>query len=561
MKHLTLLVLLVCALPIQLMAQDGVVVSPDELLNDLDGDWRSYSGDYSGKRYSSLTQINKDTVKNLTLAWTTEMNFTTRGEPRDGFNRFAGSSQLVTQIGGEGRGDIDITSGSLKGSILEVNGILYVTSPDHAWAMDARDGSEIWHYHWETLGGTHIGSRGSAIWNDSLLFETPDNFLVSVNIHTGEENWHSEIASFELQYFSTMAPIVVGDRVIVGTGNDLDQPGFTQAFDAGTGELLWKFYSVPMNEGDPGLDTWPSLDAASHGGGNAWVPGVYDPETDLYIFGTGNPTPAYTGVSRPGDNLFTCSLVAVNVTTGEMEWYFQTSPHDTHDWDSAQTPILIDGMIDGQPRKLVSTASRNGYFFTVDRVTGEHIATNLYSTTANWSLGVRQSGSPEPNPIKDATIAGSLVSPVEGGVANWQPPAFNPDTGLFYTQENNGYNMLYLTDPDPRGSMGLGGKQRDEIGDVDSAFQAIDYQTGKAVWRHEWPGGDGVAAGVLTTASGLVFTGDGRNNMVAFDAGNGDLLWHTRIGNMTNPPQTFLVDGKQYLLVAVRDRLFSFVMY
>jgi alcohol dehydrogenase (cytochrome c) len=174
---------------------------------------------------------------------------------------------------------------------------------------------------------------------------------------------------------------------------------------------------------------------------------------------------------------------------------------------------------------------------------------------------VRETGEPEPNPVKEATIPGTLVSPVEGGVANWQPPAFNPDTGLFYTQENNGYNMLYLTDPDPRGSMGLGGKSRAEVGSIQSAFQAIDYRTGEAVWRHEWPGGGGVNSGVLTTASGLVFTGDGRNNLVAFDGSNGELLWNTRIGNMSNPPQTFMVDGRQYLLVAVRERLFAFVMY
>ena len=236
MKHLSLIAILVSLLPLQLPAQDEVVLAPSEILNDLDGDWRTYSGDYSGRRYSRLTQINKETVKNLTLAWTREMNFNVRR----GNNRFGSAGNIVTQLGGEGRGDIDIRGGSIKGSILEVNGILYVTSPDHTWALDARDGSEIWHYHWETRGGTHIGSRGSAIWNDSLLFETPDNYLVSVNIHTGAENWHVEISSFELQYFSTMAPIVIGDRVIFGTGNDLDQPGFTQAFDEAHGELLWK---------------------------------------------------------------------------------------------------------------------------------------------------------------------------------------------------------------------------------------------------------------------------------------------------------------------------------
>jgi len=202
MKHLTLittlLTLLLSPLPSQLIAQNKVVVDPAELLIKLAGDWRTYSGDYSGRRYSSLTQINKETVKNLTLAWTTEMNFRVR---RASASPFGTTGNILTQLGGEGRGDIDITSGSLKGSILEVDGILYVTSPDHTWALDARDGSEIWHFHWETRGGTHIGSRGSAIWNDSLLLETPDNYLVSVNIHTGEENWHVEIASFELQYF------------------------------------------------------------------------------------------------------------------------------------------------------------------------------------------------------------------------------------------------------------------------------------------------------------------------------------------------------------------------
>jgi alcohol dehydrogenase (cytochrome c) len=176
-------------------------------------------------------------------------------------------------------------------------------------------------------------------------------------------------------------------------------------------------------------------------------------------------------------------------------------------------------------------------------------------------LGTRPNGSPEPNPAKEATIPGSLVSPIEGGVTNWQPPAYNPDTGLFYTHENNGYNLLYLTDPDPRGSMGLGGKRASVIGFVGSAFQAIDYRTGAAVWRHEWPGGGGVGPGILTTATDLVFTGDGNGNMVAFDAANGDFLWHTRIGNMSNGPQTYLVDGRQYLTVAVGERLFAFAMY
>ena len=287
------------------------------------------------------------------------------------------------------------------------------------------------------------------------------------------------------------APIVVDNHVLVGTGNDLDAPGFLQSYDPETGKLQWKFYTVPMNPGDPGLETWPNLDAARHGGGQVWIPGSYDPETRLYIFGTGNPTPGYTGVARPGDNLFTCSLVAVNVDTGKMAWYFQTSAHDTHDWDSAQTPILIDGVINGKPRKLVSTAARNGYFYTLDRVTGEHLVTSKYGSSPNWGKEMRPTGVISPDPGKEATIPGSLVSPVEGGVTNWPPAAYSPDTGLFYVQEHNGFNMLYLTDPDPRGSMGLGGKSVYSLGSMGDFLTAIDYRTGSVAWRHPFYGGGG----------------------------------------------------------------------
>ena len=431
---------------------------------------------------------------------------------------------VVSARGGGGGGAPIITGGvgteefsgapSVKGAILQVNGILYVTAPDHVWAIDARDGRELWRYVWKTRGGTHIGNRGAAMWRNYLFFETPDNYLVSLDARTGKERWHVEIADFNQQYFSTMSPIVIGDHVLVGTGNDLDAPGFLQSYDPESGKRKWIFYTVPMKAGDPGLDTWPSLTAAQHGGGQVWIPGVYDPETKLYIFGTGNPTPGYTGVGRKGDNLYTCSLVAVNIDTGKMAWYFQTSPHDTHDWDSAQTPILIDGVIAGRQRKLVSTASRNGYFFTVDRVTGEHVVTAKYGETTNWAKFIRKTGEPEPNPEKEATIPGSLVSPVEGGVINWQPPAYSPDTGLFYTQENNGFQMLYLTDPDPRGSMGLGGKLAVNVGSGGNALSAIDPKTGKKVWRHAWPPGGGSGAGMLTSAGKVLFTGDGSGNFV-----------------------------------------------
>ncbi len=543
--HLVLAVVATLACTMPVVAQERSLVPPAVLQQPLTKDWPTYSGDYTGQRFSRLTQVDRSTVKHLSLAWLARMSTETRS----------------AVSGGEGKGDFPVGIANMKGSVLEVDGVLYVTSPDHTWAIEGRDGRELWHYFWKTRGGTHIASRGSAIWNNSLLFETPDNYLVSLDVRTGKENWHVEIADFNQQYFSTMAPIVVGDQVLVGTGNDLDAPGFLQSYDPRTGKRNWIHYTVPMNPGDPGLETWPSLDAARHGGGQVWMPGSYDPATDLYIFGTANPTPGYTGVSRLGDNLFTCTLMAVKVSTGKMVWYYQTSPHDTHDWDSAQTPILFDGVINGKPRKLVSTAARNGYFFTLDRVTGEHLLTQKFGKTTNWSKGLRKSGQPEPDPAKEAQIAGALVSPFEGGVVNWQAPAFNPDLGLFYVPESNGFNILYLTDPDPRGSMGLGGKKFFVTGFESNAIQAIDYRTGKYVWRHEWPAGSSIGTGLLTTATGLLFTGDGNGNFVAMDARNGDLLWHTRIGNPSNAPQTFDIDGKQYVLVGVGDTLYSFVLY
>jgi alcohol dehydrogenase (cytochrome c) len=545
--------------------QEKVLLDPASLRKPLADSWPTYSGDYTGRRYSALTQINQTTVKNLTLAWVARVTAGpgVSGGP-GGFGGFGGrggggASQII--VGGEGSGEFAAGGAPrISGAMLQVNGVLYVTAPDNVWALDAHDGRELWHYFWKTRGGTHIGNRGAGIWNNSLFFETPDDYLVSLDARTGKERWHVEIADFEQQYFSTPAPIIVDNHVLVGTGNDLDAPGFLQSYDPETGKLQWKFYTVPMNPGDPGLETWPNLEAARHGGGQVWIPGVYDPETTLYIFGTGNPTPGYTGVARKGDNLFTCSLVAVNVDTGKMAWYFQTSPHDTHDWDSAQTPVLIDGTIDGKPRKLVSTAARNGYFFTVDRVTGEHIVTAKYGTTTNWSTGLTSKKGPQPDPGKEATIPGSLVSPVEGGVTNWPPPAYSPDTGFFYVQENNGFNILYLTDPDPRGSMGLGGKTVANVGSWPSSLTAIDYRTGKVAWRHPYPSGNG-SGGLLTTAGRLLFGGDGGGNLVAYDVANGKPLWHTRLGNVSNAPETYMLDGRQHVLVASGDTLYAFALY
>jgi alcohol dehydrogenase (cytochrome c) len=554
-------IVIAVALASALVLSAAVGLEPSELLKPLGEQWTSYSGDYSGRRYSSLSQINQTNVKSLTLAWAARL---TAGP---GATAAGPQSGPPVHVGGEGSGDVVVAAATtVKGAILAVNGTLYVTAPDNVWAIDAQDGHTLWRYFWKTKGGTHIGNRGAAMWNNYLYFVTPDDYFVSLDARTGKERWHKEAASFAQQYFLTSAPMAIGNHIIVGTGNDLDSPGYLQSFDPETGELQWRFYTVPMNPGDPGLDTWKSLDAARHGGGHPWLPGVYDPETHLYIFGTGNPTPAYTdGPRGPGDNLFTCAIVAVNVDTGKMAWYFQTSPHDTHDWDSAQTPVLVDGSFRGSgPRKMVLTASRNGYYFTLDRVTGERLVTSQFSDTVNWAAGLNERGQPVRDPAKDHHIGGALVSAANGGSTNWPPPSYSPDTGLLYVPTAETYAMYYLSETDPRGAMGLGGKDEIGVGSMGTYITAIDYNTGKTVWRHKFRTGANnprMASGLLTTAGKLLFGGDISGNFVAFDPANGSILWHSAIGQVTNAPQTYMVDGRQYLLVAAGDTLFSFALY
>jgi alcohol dehydrogenase (cytochrome c) len=545
-------------LPGLAFAQSGL--NPAEILKPLQEQWPTYSGDYTGKRFSSLKLIDQSTVKNLSLSWVTR--FTTGCGPTGadsaggggGFGgRGGGGAAAPIIVGGFGKGDLNNCSGArLGGGILMVDGVIYMSSPDNAWAVDARDGTVLWHYYWKTRGGTHTGNRGMGMWHNNLYLEVHDDYLICLDAKTGKEKWKKEISSFDQQYFSSVAPIVVGDHVIAGTGNDMDAPGFLQSFDPETGERQWILYTVPMTKDDPAVKTWASLDAARHGGAQPWIPGAYDPETHLYMFGTGNPTPAYTTGRGDGDNLYTCSLVAVNVDTGKMAWYYQTSPHDTHDWDSTQTPIIADMPFNGRTRKIVMTAERNGYFFVLDRVTGEHLVTGKFGLYNNWASGLDDKGRPQRNPGKDATIPGSLVN---GDVTNYPPPSFSPATGLFYVPENNSLRITYLIDPDPRGSMGLGGTMGGGGVSYGSFIDAIDYRTGEVVWRHEVAG----SAGLLSTAGGLLFSGDGQN-LVAYDSKTGKPIWHSRIGATGNAPETYMLDGKQYVLATGGDQVYAFVL-
>lgn len=554
MKRLLRLSKFVCFLSPAALLFGQIGLEPTDILKPLDEQWPTFNGDYSARRYSLLKQIDQSNVRNLSLAWVTRFF---AGSGPDGniplpFGRGATPAYPVI-VGGLGTGNLNAGgSQRIGGGILMVNGVLYMSAPDNAWAVDARDGTIIWQYYWKTRGGTHTGNRGMGMWHDNLYWETHDDYLICLDAHTGREKWKKEISSFEEQYFSSFSPLVIGNHLLVGTGNDMDAPGFLQSFDPETGERQWISYTVPMNKGDVGLNTWASLDAARHGGAQAWLAGAYDPDTKLYVFGTGNPTPAFTAGRGEGDNLFTCSLVAVNVGTGKMAWYYQTSPHDTHDWDSTEAPVFVDAPFKGKMRKLVMTAQRNGYFFVLDRVTGEHLVTGKMGLVNNWAKGLDEQGRPRRNPAKDATIPGSIVN---ADVTNHPPPAFSPDTGLFYTPEVNTLRIDYLMDPDPRGSMGLGGTMSGGFISYGNYIDAIDYQTGKIVWRHEIGGG----AGLLATAGNLLFSGDGQN-LVAYDPKTGKPLWHSRIGAAGNAPETYLLDGKQYILATGHDQLFAFVL-
>ena len=539
--------LLVCSvvLPIAILAAQAP--DPSRLGNYPDA-WPTHYGDHSGRRYSPLAQINLTNVKTLSLAWihraTAEEGENAGGEHRTGDPYYWGGPQANVTI---------------KATPLMVDGVLYFAAPDHAYAIDARTGRAIWHYFWRTRGGIHIGNRGIGMYGNALFFETPDCYLVSLDAATGKERWHKEIADVRQQYFCTPAPIIVGRHVIVGIGGDsLDVPGYLESREPETGELQWRWYTTPQKPGDPGSETWPDEYAMTHGGGMTWLAPTYDPELNLLYLPTGNPNPVFAPQSRKGDNLYTCALVALDPDTGKMAWFFQTSPHDTHDWDSAQVPVLIDGQIDGRPRKLVAQAARNGYYFLIDRTNGRSISTVPYVDFMNWSLGVNAKGQPINNPAKDAKVDGVLVSP--GSATNWPPPSFSPKTGLLYVGTSQSYGMQYLTDTDERpegyggGAVGAGGG-----GGREAYLKAIDYRTGKVRWRHALS--EGGAMGLLTTAGDLLFGGDGSGNFVAYDPSTGDPVWHAGLAaNPSNAPVTFMLDGRQFVVVGAGDSLYAFTL-
>jgi alcohol dehydrogenase (cytochrome c) len=503
-----------------LFAQDGL--NPAKLLQPPTDTWPVYHGDYSGRRYSPLTKVNANNVNGLTLAWSYKTN-----------------------------------AGGIKATPLQVNGVLYFAAPDHVWAVDARTGHELWHFTWQSKGGIHIGNRGVAIYGNWLYFLTPDCNFVSLNIKDGSQRWNKTNCDLDQFYYGSVAPLIVKNHVITGvSGDDLDRAGYLSSYDPETGALQWRWYATPQKMGDPGSETWPNEDVMKHGGGMTWQTPTYDPELNLVYVTTGNPQPVIAHKNRAGANLFTASIVALNPDTGKMVWYYQVSPHDTHDWDATQVPVLIDGEINGQKRKLVALAARNGYFFVLDRTNGKNVVTSQFVPT-NWAKGVDKNGIPIPDPAKMPQVDGALVSPNQGGATNWPPPTFSPQTGLFYVSASRAYSVYYIFDTDDN-PQGWGGNDRGG-GGLGSMVQAIDYKTGKIRWSHKWETGG--RSGLLSTAGNLVFAGDGANNFVALNATTGDPIWHAKVGaSVGNGPITYELDGTQYVVVAAGDTIWSFAM-
>jgi alcohol dehydrogenase (cytochrome c) len=473
--------------------------------------WPTYHGSYNGQRHSKLEQITPQNVGTLALAWA----FQTK------------------------------QAAEIKSSPLLVDGVAYFTVPDNVWAVDALSGQQLWHYTYPPNHGLHIGSRGVGMFKDWLYFLTPDGHLVSLNAKDGTVRWIVQVADVTKGYWTSMAPLVVGNHVVVGTSGDFDNlVGYIRSVDPETGKTQWQWDATPA------LGT---ADATT--GGNTWMTGTYDPGLNLMYWGTGNPTPVLTAATRPGNDLYTCSIVALNPDTGKLVWAFQPSPHDTHDWDAAETPVLIDGMFRGNPKKMLLQSSRNGYFFVLDRTNGTSLLTVPFGPV-NWALGVDKQGRPIPNPAKEPAPDGRLIAPDEGGMANFRSPSFDPKTGLFIVAAHPSYSLYFAKPAD--GTYGWAGADYDLWSK--GVIEAIDYQTGKIRWTHELGRGS-PSAGIMTTSSGLTFTGDLKGNVLALETSTGKTLWHAGSGaTMGTSPISYQLAGRQYILTSSGSVLFAWAL-
>jgi PQQ-dependent dehydrogenase (methanol/ethanol family) len=493
--------------------------------------WLTYWGDYQGTHYSRLKSITPANVSSL-------------------------SSQWSFQFSGTG----------VENTPIVVDGVMFVTGPlNNAAALDARTGRPIWRYK-RQIPDVHaqctvMTNRGFAILGDRLYLATLDAHLVALDAKTGSVIWDTEVADYRQGFSITHAPLALDGKIIVGiTAGECALAGFVDAYDAGTGKKLWRTYST-ARKGDPARATWSPESSADVGGGPTWMTGTYDAETDTLFWATGNPGADYDGTARLGDNLYTCSVLALDPATGKLKWYFQFTPHDVHDWDATETPVLIDAEFRGRPRKLMIHADRNAFFYVLDRETGEFLLGKEFAYQT-WAKGIDDKGRPIVLPNTDPTPKGTYVCPDATGATNWAAPSYDAATGLFYVPVREGCaNYTRETIKPKAGDPFTGGDpQEDHKRGAPGAVRAIDPLTGDVRWNFPMHVGT-AAAGVLGTAGGVLFAADPEGSLLALDARTGATLWHYQTGGaIQSSPISYAVDGKQYIAIAGDSTLFVFAL-
>jgi alcohol dehydrogenase (cytochrome c) len=512
---------------------DWSAASPSfaEIATPRAGEWPSYHGRLSGNRHSELDQINRANVGSLAPRWLFSL---------------PGSSHLeVTPV--------------------VVNGVMYVTTANQAYALDAVTGREIWHYArplTKGLVGDAAGAinRGAAVLGDRLFMVTDHAHLIALHRTTGGLIWDVEMADFRRHYGATSAPLVVKDLVISGTsGGDEGARGFIAAYRASTGEEVWRFRVVPA-PGEPESRTWIGR-ALEHGCGAAWLTGTYDPQTDLLFWPTGNPCPDYNGDERRGDNLYTSAVVALRPDSGTLAWYYQYTPHDLHDWDAAQTPMTVDAPFNGRERKLLLQANRNGFFYVLDRTDGALLLAKPFVHKLTWASGIGSDGRPQLVPGSDPSTEGTRACPAVEGATNWMSSSYSPATGLFYVMALEKCNIYSKSSAWwERGKSFYGGATRDVLGEPGAKYlRAIDIQTGRIVWEYAQSGPADTWGGVVSTTGGLVFFGDDSGGFAAVDALSGAPLWHFNTNQKWKAsPMTYAAGGRQFVAVAGGSNIMAF---
>ncbi len=499
----------------------------DEIRKGPGSDWLTYAGDYQAERHSPLRQVNAGNVAQLMPRWTYHVAQARR----------------------------------LEATPLVYQGVMYVSNSNQVIALDARTGSRIWEYR-DDESTRQAVNRGVALLGDRVFFATGDAHLVALDRRTGAVLWHKQYASVDQGFFASMAPLALRDRVLVGVGGgDSGMRGFVAALSAATGEELWRFWTVPAR-GEPGAETWSDF-PTEYGGGATWMSGTYDPDLNLVYWPTGNPWPDMIGHVRKGDNLYTCAVVALEADTGKLRWYFQFTPHDTHDWDAQSIPVLADIEFEGRLRKVLMHANRNGFFYILDRVTGEFLRATPFVDKLNWAKGVDAKGRPIEVPGLEPTPAGVRVCPSKRGASNWMSPAYSAETGLFYVPSLEQCDIFTATPsvPEPMKGLAGGGGERIPSEPGKFYFRALDPKTGRRVWEYPMTGPATMWAGAVSTSGGVVFFGDDDGHLVAVDARTGHHLWHYSMGQMlTASPITYSVNGKQYVAIASATDVFAFAL-